>query len=130
MHVTVVYVHVKPEHVADFVEAIRENYEHSVKEPGNLRFDILQSVEDPTRFVAYEAYRDQAAAKAHRRRPTTWPGARRSRIGWRSRGRASDTTVSSRRSCGGKLAPAAGPIGRLPGGRRRCRKDRRGPMNL
>jgi autoinducer 2-degrading protein len=66
MHVTVVYVHVKPERVADFVEATRENHEQSVKEPGNLRFDILQSVEDPTRFVAYEGYRDQASAKAHK----------------------------------------------------------------
>ena len=66
MYVTVVYVHVKPDHVADFIEAIRENHEHSVAEPGNLRFDILQSADDPTRFVAYEAYRDEAAAKAHK----------------------------------------------------------------
>lgn len=66
MFVTVVYVHVKPENVADFVEAIRPNHEGSVREPGNLRFDILQSAEDPTRFVAYEAYRDEATAKAHK----------------------------------------------------------------
>ena len=66
MYVTVVYVHVKPEHVAHFIEAIRDNHEHSVLEPGNLRFDVLQSVDDPTRFVLYEAYRDEAAAKAHK----------------------------------------------------------------
>jgi autoinducer 2-degrading protein len=66
MYVTVVYVHVKPEHVVDFIEAIRLNHEGSVREPGNLRFDILQSPEDPTRFVAYEAYSDEAAAKAHK----------------------------------------------------------------
>ena len=66
MFVTVVYVHVKPEYVADFVEAIRVNHEGSVREPGNIRFDILQSVDDPTRFVAYEAYTDEAAAKAHK----------------------------------------------------------------
>ena len=66
MYVTIVYVHVKPEHVADFIEAIRANHEASVREPGNLRFDILQSVDDPTRFVAYEAYRDEASAKAHK----------------------------------------------------------------
>jgi autoinducer 2-degrading protein len=66
MFVTVVYVHVKPEHVAEFIESIRVNHEHSVREPGNLRFDILQSVEDPTRFVAYEAYADEASAKAHK----------------------------------------------------------------
>jgi autoinducer 2-degrading protein len=66
MYVTVVYVHVKPEHVDDFIEAIRPNHEASVKEPGNLRFDILQSADDPTRFIAYEAYTDEAAAKAHK----------------------------------------------------------------
>ena len=66
MYVTLVYVHVKPEHVADFIDAIRENHEHSVRESGNLRFDILQSTEDPTRFVAYEAYGDEAAARAHK----------------------------------------------------------------
>ena len=66
MFVTVVYVHVKPERVADFIEAIRVNHEASIQEPGNLRFDILQSRDDPTRFVAYEAYVDEAAAKAHK----------------------------------------------------------------
>jgi (4S)-4-hydroxy-5-phosphonooxypentane-2,3-dione isomerase len=66
MYVTVVYVHVKPEHVADFIDSIRENHERSVLEPGNLRFDILQSADDPTRFIAYEAYRDEASAKAHK----------------------------------------------------------------
>jgi len=69
MYVTIVHVHVKPEHVAEFVEAIRINHEASVKEPGNLRFDILQLADDPTRFVAYEAYRDEAAAKAHKETP-------------------------------------------------------------
>ncbi|HEX7491119.1 MAG TPA: antibiotic biosynthesis monooxygenase [Candidatus Limnocylindrales bacterium] len=66
MYVTVVYVRVKPEHVADFIEAIRVNHEHSVREPGNLRFDILQDAGDSTRFMAYEAYRDEAEAKAHK----------------------------------------------------------------
>jgi autoinducer 2-degrading protein len=66
MFVTVVYVNVKAEHVADFIESMRVNHEHSILEPGNLRFDIPQSPEDPTRFIAYEAYRDEAAAKAHK----------------------------------------------------------------
>jgi autoinducer 2-degrading protein len=69
MYVTMVYVHVKPEHVRDFIDGIRVNHEGSVREPGNLRFDILQSADDPTRFVAYEAYVDEAAAKAHKETP-------------------------------------------------------------
>ncbi len=69
MYVTLVYVHVKPEHVEDFIEAIRPNQEGSIREPGNVRFDILQSADDPSRFVAYEAYVDEAAAKAHKETP-------------------------------------------------------------
>ena len=66
MFVTVVDIHVKRERLADFIEAMRENHEGSVREPGNLRFDVLQSVADPTRFVTYMAYRDEASAMAHR----------------------------------------------------------------
>jgi (4S)-4-hydroxy-5-phosphonooxypentane-2,3-dione isomerase len=66
MFVTVVYIHVRRDRVADFIDSIRENHEKSIQEPGNLRFDILQSVDDPTRFVTYMAYRDESSAKAHR----------------------------------------------------------------
>ena len=66
MYVTLVHVHVKPDRVADFIESIRVNHEASVREPGNVRFDVLQSAEDPTRFVLFEAYRDEAGAKAHK----------------------------------------------------------------
>ncbi|MGO9178186.1 MAG: antibiotic biosynthesis monooxygenase [Candidatus Limnocylindrales bacterium] len=66
MHVTIVHVHVLPEHVDSFISVTRANHEGSVREPGNLRFDILQSADDPTRFVFYEAYVDADAARAHR----------------------------------------------------------------
>ncbi len=69
MLVTLVHVHVKPEHVDDFIEATRRNHEGSVQEPGNLRFDVIQSVEEPTRFVLYEAWRDEAAMAAHKETP-------------------------------------------------------------
>lgn len=66
MHVTLVHVHVKPESVAAFIEATRANHEGSVKEQGNLRFDILQSPDDPTRFVLYEAFASAEDAAAHK----------------------------------------------------------------
>jgi hypothetical protein len=75
MYVTVVYVHVKPEHVADFIESIRTNHEHSVLEPGNLRFDILQSVDDPTRFIAStRPIATRPRRRPTRKPPTTWRG--------------------------------------------------------
>lgn len=66
MHVTIVHVHVKPERVAELIEACRRNHEGSVAEPGNRRFDVLQSADDPTRFVLYEAYASAADAAAHK----------------------------------------------------------------
>ena len=66
MFVTLVHVHVKPEHIDAFLDATRANHEGSVREPGNVRWDVLRSVEDPTRFVLYEWYTDETAAKAHK----------------------------------------------------------------
>jgi len=69
MHVTIVHIRVKPEHVDAFVAATKLNHEASVKEPGNRRFDILQSPGDPTRFIFYEAYATAEDAAAHKLTP-------------------------------------------------------------
>lgn len=66
MIVTLVHVHVLPEHVQDFIAATRRNHEGSIRESGCRRFDVLQSVEDPTRFLLYEAYASEADAAAHK----------------------------------------------------------------
>ncbi len=66
MHVTLVHVRVKAEHVADFIAATKANHEASVREPGNRRFDVLQAPDDPTRFILYEAYATKADAAAHK----------------------------------------------------------------
>lgn len=66
MYVTLVYVHVKPEHVDAFITATAKNHHASVKEPGNLRFDVLRHRENDSFFTLYEAYVDEASAKAHK----------------------------------------------------------------
>ena len=66
MQVTIVHVSVKSDHIEDFIEACRLNHEASVQEPGNQRFDVLQSADDPSRFVLYEAYTDAAEAAKHK----------------------------------------------------------------
>lgn len=66
MHVTLVRVRVKPDAIAAFVEATRVNHENSVRESGNRRFDVLQSPDDPTQFILYEAYATAADAAAHK----------------------------------------------------------------
>jgi len=66
MQVMLVHVHVKPEYIQDFIEASRENHEASVLESGNRRFDVLQSGDDPARFILYEAYASDEDAIAHK----------------------------------------------------------------
>ena len=69
MHVTLVQVQVLTPHIEAFITATRANHLQSVEEPGNLRFDVLQSADDPARFVLYEAYVSAAAAVAHKHTP-------------------------------------------------------------
>jgi len=66
MIVTLVEVHVIPEYIREFIAASQKNHSASVKEPGNLRFDILQSPQEPGHFVFYEAYRTSEDAASHK----------------------------------------------------------------
>jgi autoinducer 2-degrading protein len=66
MIATLVHVWVKPEYVNDFIKASVLNHKNSIKENGNVRFDVLQDAHDPTKFVLYEAYDTEAAAAAHK----------------------------------------------------------------
>jgi len=61
-----VYVHVRPEAVETFRAASLANAAESIKEPGVVRFDIMQESEDPTRFVLFEVYRGTEGAAAHK----------------------------------------------------------------
>jgi autoinducer 2-degrading protein len=61
-----VYAHVKPDAVEAFRAASIENSRASLREPGVARFDVVQSAEDPTRFVLVEAYRTTDAPAAHK----------------------------------------------------------------
>jgi len=61
-----VQVKVKPECVEAFKQASLENARHSVKEPGVARFDVVQNLEDPARFVLVEAYRTPDAPAKHK----------------------------------------------------------------
>jgi autoinducer 2-degrading protein len=69
MIVTCVYVNVKAEQTENFIKATLENHTQSVKEPGNLRFDLLQDAQDPFRFLIYEAYESEEASAAHKNTP-------------------------------------------------------------
>ena len=66
MHVTLVHVRVLADQLDAFLDAMLANQAASVREPGNVRFDVLRDPADPTRFLIYEAYVDADAAAAHK----------------------------------------------------------------
>jgi autoinducer 2-degrading protein len=61
-----VHVHVKPELVDAFREATLENARNSVQEPGIGRFDVIQQMDDPTRFILVEVYRTPEDPARHK----------------------------------------------------------------
>jgi autoinducer 2-degrading protein len=66
MLVVHVYVHVKPEFIQAFKEATSENARNSVQEPGITRFDVIQQLDDPARFVLIEVYRTSQDPARHK----------------------------------------------------------------
>lgn len=67
MEVTLVEINIHPEKVDEFLAVFHANHLGAVKEPGNLRFDVLQDESVPTRFFIYEAYQDNEAVLAHKK---------------------------------------------------------------
>ena len=61
-----VFVQVHPGREEEFRRATLENAQNSLLEPGIARFDVVQDLSDPTRFVLVEAYRDDLAPAAHK----------------------------------------------------------------
>ena len=67
MIVTCVTVYVKEGHAEDFIKATLENHQGALRETGNMRFDVLQGIENPNRFLLYEAYESEETSAAHKK---------------------------------------------------------------
>ena len=77
-------IKVKPEHLTEFIEQVRQHAQRSVREPGCLRFDVLQDTTDPETICLYEVFRSEADLDAHRAREYYAEWMEMSR-GWRDR---------------------------------------------
>jgi (4S)-4-hydroxy-5-phosphonooxypentane-2,3-dione isomerase len=58
MYIVHVFVHVKAEYIDDFITATVENARKSLLEPGVARFDVIQQLEDPSKFILVEVYKN------------------------------------------------------------------------
>jgi (4S)-4-hydroxy-5-phosphonooxypentane-2,3-dione isomerase len=61
-----IFCSVKPEMAEAFKAATIKNASYSIKEPGVIRFDLIQQQDDPTRFVISEVYKSTEAIAAHK----------------------------------------------------------------
>src|SRR3954451_977133 len=66
MLINVAIYRIKPQFVDEFKRRMIKHAETCLREEeGCLRFDVNQSKTDPTLFLMYEQFRDQAAVNAH-----------------------------------------------------------------
>lgn len=66
MIVNCVHIHVKKNKIEDFKRATVANHTQTVKEPGNLRFDLIQNASEPEMFMLYEAFESEEAVAFHK----------------------------------------------------------------
>lgn len=66
MQIVHVHVRVKQDSIEQFKAATVENAGKSIEEPGIARFDVVQDISDPARFVLIEVYRNAEAPAAHK----------------------------------------------------------------
>lgn len=69
MYVVCVRFEVLPDKIDAFIAATLVNARETRKEPGNLRFDLLQGIDDSTQFFLYEVYRDEKEFQFHLKTP-------------------------------------------------------------
>ena len=69
MFIVHVFVHVKSDRIEDFKSASIENARNSLEEPGIARFDVIQQLDDPSRFVLVEVYRTENDPARHKETP-------------------------------------------------------------
>ena len=69
MYIVHVSIHVKSDRIDEFKLASMDNAQHSIQEEGVARFDVIQEVENPRRFLLVEVYRSEQAAAEHKTTP-------------------------------------------------------------
>jgi quinol monooxygenase YgiN len=61
-----VQVHVKEEFIEAFREASAENAKQSILEAGIAGFHVMQQIDDPSRFIFIEVFRNENGQAHHR----------------------------------------------------------------
>jgi autoinducer 2-degrading protein len=90
MYTSVSFHKILPEHLDDYVTNMRVCAEKSNKEPGCLRYEVMQDTNDPTMMCLFQVFKDADAYQSHQDTEHHIAWANMSR-GWR------DTSFADRR---------------------------------
>ena len=65
MYTVISFTKVFPDHIDDYIENMRICAEKTNQEPGCIRYEVMQDVDDPTLMFLYQVFEDDAAYQAH-----------------------------------------------------------------
>jgi autoinducer 2-degrading protein len=65
MYISVSFHKILPERVDDYIVNMRICAQKSNQEPGCIRYEVMQDVEDPTLMFLFQVFTDEAAYQVH-----------------------------------------------------------------
>jgi (4S)-4-hydroxy-5-phosphonooxypentane-2,3-dione isomerase len=65
MYTVILFTKVRPQHIDDYIVNMRVCAEATNKEPGCIRYEVMQDADDPTMMCLFQVFQDQAAYQVH-----------------------------------------------------------------
>jgi autoinducer 2-degrading protein len=65
VYTVISFTKVFPDHIDDYIENMRICAEKTNQEPGCIRYEVMQDVDDPTLMFLYQVFEDDAAYQSH-----------------------------------------------------------------
>ena len=65
MYTVVGFTKILPAHVDEYIENMRICAEKTNQEPGCIRYEVMQDVDDPAMMCLFQVFTDKAAYQAH-----------------------------------------------------------------
>ena len=65
MYTVISFHKILPQHIDDYIENMRVCAEKSNQEPGCIRYEVMQDVDDPSMFCLFQVFQDTDAYQYH-----------------------------------------------------------------
>jgi len=65
MYTVILFTKIRPQHIDDYIVNMRVCAEATNKEPGCIRYEVMQDADDPTMMCLFQVFKDEAAYQVH-----------------------------------------------------------------